>query len=269
MVGNETNYKKFQKVNTGKDKPTTTVVLNQYVVIVGFEVNYPNAFVVRDNGWVTKSNERTQMLDIDYGHAFFYVTKNDVVEVFFSFGPLGAGKSGWFNQGNSQAPNKWNTAAPVKNGYASSRPGTPDYGIGETATLYRVLVNEDSAKKIIAETNKIRQEIINGDQKYTAWANDTCAETARDILTNYISNLPNGSGAVKQAGAPILNVINPYMWHYNFTKSKFAKPEIIYPIAGKTSGKGVISEGFHLVDGWSLKPKDKDPLVDEGYINKK
>ena len=23
------------------------------------------------------------------------------------------------------------------------------------------------------------------------------------------------------------------------------------------------------VEGWSLKPKDKDPLVDEGYINKK
>lgn len=269
MAENEFKYKKFQKVRTANDKPTTSVVLNKYIVTIGFEVNYPDAFVERDNGWVSKSNERTQLLDIDYGHAFFYVTKNDIVEVFFSFGPSGAGKSGWFNKGNSQAPNKWNAGAPIKDGYASSRPGTPDYGIGETATLYRIVVNEDSAKKIIAEANQVRQQIISGDQKYTAWINDTCAETARDILSKYISNLPDGTGAIKQAGIPTLNVINPYMWHYNFKKSKFAKPEIIYPLAGKASGKGVISEGFHLIKGWSLKPKDKDPLVDEGYIIKK
>ncbi|MEQ1137017.1 hypothetical protein [Acinetobacter seifertii] len=88
MAENEFKYKKFQKVRTANDKPTTSVVLNKYIVTIGFEVNYPDAFVERDNGWVSKSNERTQLLDIDYGHAFFYVTKNDIVEVFFSFGRL-------------------------------------------------------------------------------------------------------------------------------------------------------------------------------------
>ncbi|CAP02963.1 hypothetical protein ABSDF_p20021 (plasmid) [Acinetobacter baumannii SDF] len=258
------------KNQTDKNEPLTTVILNEYVVVVGFEVNHPNAFVIQDNGWFTKSNERTQLLDIDYGHAFFYVTKNDVVEVFFSFGPYGAGKDGWFNKGNSRSPNGWNTGAVVKNGYASSRPGTPDYPITEKATLYRMLVSEKMAKKIIDETNTIRSEIISGDQKYTAWVNDTCAETAYDILVNYISNLPMGTGAVKQSGAPVLKVINPYMWHYNFTKSKFAKPEIIYPTVGKTSGKAVLSSnGINLNNSWTLKPKDIDPIVTEGYIIRK
>ncbi|WP_445116370.1 hypothetical protein [Acinetobacter sp. WZC-1] len=263
MLGNT------HKSNTEINKPTVTVTLNEYAIVVGFEVNYPNAFVIQDNGWITKSNERTQLLDIDYGHAFFYVTKNDIVEVFFSFGPKGAGKDGWFNQGNSQSPNGWNTGAVVKNGYASSRPGTPDYGISEKTTLYRMLVSEKIAKKIIEETNKVRTEIVSGDQKYTAWVNDTCAETAYDILVNYISNLPKGVGAVKQSGAPVLKVINPYMWHYNFTQSKFAKPEIIYPSLAKTSGKAVLSsDGLHLNNSWILNPKEKDPIVAEGYIKK-
>lgn len=250
-------------------KPITTIILNEYIVTVGFEVNYSDAFILQDNGWITKSNERTQILDVDYGHAFFYVTKNNIVQVFFSFGPSGSGKVGWFNRGGRISRNAWNTGAVVKDGYASSRPGIPDYPISEKVVLYRMLVTEKIAKKIIDETNEVRTKIINGDQKYTAWLNDTCAETAYDILGKYISNLPKGSGAVKQQGAPVLKVINPYMWHYNFTQSKFAKNEIIYPSSDKKSGKAILaSNGFLLEKTWALSPKEEDPLVIEGYTKK-
>ena len=86
MAENEFKYKKFQKVRTANDKPTTSVVLNKYIVTIGFEVNYPDAFVERDNGWVSKSNERTQLLDIDYGHAFFTLPKMILLKSFLVLG---------------------------------------------------------------------------------------------------------------------------------------------------------------------------------------
>ncbi|ENV08082.1 hypothetical protein F966_03944 [Acinetobacter higginsii] len=267
------NHNRGLKVQSAPDKPVTKIVTQDYIITVGFEVNHPDAFVSKKNGIVFKSDELTQLLDVDYGHAFFYVTKNDIVEVFFSFGPSGAGKDGWFGQGGMTrgAPNNWNYGAAVKDGYASSRSGTPDYAITEKTHLYRMFVSETFGKKIIESTNKVRKEILAGGQKYTAWVNDTCAETAYDILVDYISNLPKGSGPVYKSGAITLNVINPYMWHHNFTKSKFANPEIVYPRVGATGGLATLSSdnNFTLNESWVLKPKDKDPLANEGYIGKK
>ena len=244
---------------TSSTHPTTTLTAASYTITVGFEVNVPNALVEKKYSIFSKEKKLTQILDIDYGHAYFYVSKNDVVEAFFSFGPSQLGKVGWFNQGRTYPIA--NTGAVVKGGYANSRQGTPDYPIGEKSHLYRMTVKSETGKKIVDETNKIRQEIISGDQKYTAWVNDTCAETAYDILEKFISNLPEGSGHVQQSSiTPSFTVINPYMWHHNFKKSKFSKPEIVYPREGFKDG------GRLLRTVWTLKPQDKDPLVAEGYL---
>lgn len=63
---------------SGVDSPGDINITNvqitrkTYILTVGFEVNHADAFV-----------DGIQDLSIDYGHAFFYITKNDIVTVFF------------------------------------------------------------------------------------------------------------------------------------------------------------------------------------------
>jgi hypothetical protein len=56
--------------------------------------------------------------------------------------------------------------------------------------------------------------------------NDTCAETARDVLHAADISTPSGSGPVKHSGivnAPIAYAVNPYAWHQNFKKAGYAE----------------------------------------------
>jgi hypothetical protein len=218
------NADRWYEAKTDASHPTTVHTPDIYRVIVGFEVNKTSAFtceitsVPYDGG--VKREMCTQDLDKDYGHAFFYVTKNDRIMKFFSFGPQGEGKAGWLNKGtiSPAAPNVWNTGAVKKDGYATSKQGTPDYTIGQKVRLFRLEIGASAYKTIIQETDKIRQRIIKGQLQYTAWINDTCAETARDILVKGIPKIPSGTGHVKRTGTPdpIIMAVNPYQWHRNF-----------------------------------------------------
>jgi hypothetical protein len=183
---------RFQKkptvVQTAKNEPVTTVNIEYYQLIVGFEVNKPNAFV-----------NNTQILDIDYGHAFFYLTKNGIVKKFFSFGPMGGGKKGKAH---------------------AHRKGNPSYDIGEQTRLFRFSLSSGEFDTISKETDKITADIISEKQKYTAMVNDTCAETAYDIIVKGYSSIPNGTGPVDAVGwAPNISAVNPYMWHHNLKKA--------------------------------------------------
>ena len=71
--------KKTNWMEIGRSTTTATtntkrkeVKVDDYYLVVGFEVNEPAAF---KNG--------TQDLAIDYGHAFFYVVKNNVISKVF------------------------------------------------------------------------------------------------------------------------------------------------------------------------------------------
>lgn len=193
------------------NKVRKEVRVDEYYVVVGFEVNNPAAF-----------KDGTQDLAIDYGHAFFYVVKNHIISKVFSFGPKGAGKVGWFGRGSSDTPNNYNTGAVVKDGFKNARPGNPDYAITEEVKAFKLLLTTKQGIALELETEKTRQKIIAGKQKYTAYMNDTCAETARDVLAAADISTPSGSGAVKHSG--VINVsiayaANPYKWHQNFVKA--------------------------------------------------
>jgi hypothetical protein len=56
-------------------KKRAEVTLDSYYLVVGFEVNFPKAFV-----------NQVHDLHVDYGHAFFYLVKNSKIEKSFSFG---------------------------------------------------------------------------------------------------------------------------------------------------------------------------------------
>jgi hypothetical protein len=225
------------------------VKLDDYYVVVGFEVNVPAAFVgdVHD-------------LALDYGHAFFYIVKNLLVERLFSFGPAGMGKVGWFNQGSNENPNWANGGAFVKDGFQNSRPGTPDYAIGETVSAFKIPLTLDVGKILVQQTQKKRTEIASGKLRYTAYANDTCASKARDVLSASGVDTPSGSGIVKHSGMGIATgqhvdtpfgrfvlgwtAVNPYMWHKNFKSTRHARGSYSPPSPGWTPAVGAADPIF-------------------------
>jgi len=185
------------------------VNLDNYYLVVGFEVNKPSAFV-----------DDVHDLAVDYGHAFFYMVKNFSIIAFFSFGPDGLGKIGWFDKGGTQfEENIYNVGAFKKDGYVNSRPGTPDYAISERVKAFRLALTLRQALDLKVKLKEVRSKIYRGEIRYSALMNDTCAETAKDILEDAGIPTPSGSGAVKHSAMlkfPVAYAVNPYKWHKNF-----------------------------------------------------
>lgn len=96
----------------------------------------------------------------------------------FSFGPDGPGKNGWLNKGN-----KIPLPAPLKNSYNNSRPGTADYHITEPVKAFKIKLTLKQGLALEEATMKARDNIKSGKIRHTAYSNDTCAETAREILS--------------------------------------------------------------------------------------
>lgn len=213
------------------------VKVDEYYVVVGFEVNYPKAFVkgVVVNGkyipdFIMDGDVTALIHDlgVDYGHAFFYVVKNKIITKVFSFGPTGAGKVGWFGAGagDTEPSNKYNRGAILKDGYKNSRPGTPDYNIKEEINAFKIPLTLKQGIALESATDEKRTKITSGKQKYTAYANDTCAEEARDVLSSAGIDTPSGSGWVKHSGVvsfPLVYAVNPYMWNHRLkAEGKFS-----------------------------------------------
>ncbi len=225
---------------SGVDSPDDVNVTNVqitrkiYVLTVGFEVNYPNAFV-----------SGVQDLSVDYGHAFFYITQNDKVTVFFSFGP------------NGMAP-----PGKITNEYTGPRPGTTSYAIGETIRLFRLKITEEMAVNVKSEAKCFTEKVNAGKEHYHAFMNDTCAETARDILSAGGVATPSGSGPVKGIGINALtsnaSFVNPYKWYSDFTKEYSTKGIVCYGPGGR---RNVTSDLIHLKNDWILSPGDDDVLL--------
>jgi hypothetical protein len=212
--------KKWEEIGRSKttpveDKKRAEVKIDSFYVVVGFEVNHADAFV-----------DGTHILNKDYGHAFYYLVRNTTIIAAYSFGPIGLGKVGWFNGGDSNNPNAYNRGAVIKNGYMNARKGTPDYPITEVIKAFKVKITPGQGAKLLAETTKMRAEIVSGDYKYNASMNDTCAESAKEILDTVDIDTPSGSGAIKHEGFasfPLVYAVNPYKWHANFKKAGYAE----------------------------------------------
>jgi hypothetical protein len=205
-----------------ENKERKEVKVDEYYVVVGFEVNHPEAFV-----------DNTHDLAVDYGHAFFYVVKNKVVSKFLSFGPAGVGKVVPYS--------------PIKDGYANARPGTPDYGIDDKVKAFKIILTVKQGIKLEAKTEERRKLIISKKLKYTAWSNATCANTARSVLSDAGINTPSGDSNVKKSDVLgkvfIPWQVNPYKWHDSFVKAK--QKEVTYVPPSK---------------GWTVSVGDADPI---------
>ncbi len=111
----------------------------------------------------------------------------------------------------------------VTNEYNGKRPGNTSYAIGEIAELYRLTITEKQANNVKTAADKFTQKVNAGKEFYDASLNDTCAETARDILSEGGVSTPNGSGPVKGGGADWITThgsfVNPYKWNFDFLRN--------------------------------------------------
>ncbi|WP_404680164.1 hypothetical protein [Raoultella terrigena] len=205
-----------------------------YILTIGFEVNHPDAFA-----------DGVQDLSIDYGHAFFYITKNGIVTVFFSFGPKGLA-----------APGK------ITDEYSGARPGNTSYGITEVTRLFRLKISEEMAGEVRKLTNIFTEKVNAGSEHYYAFMNDTCAETARDMLIEGGVTTPPGSGPIKGVGADGFTTtgsfVNPYKWYDDFSKEYNDGGIICYGPEGRDN---VDNNLFTLYNSWVLHSGDNDVLI--------
>lgn len=244
-MGGENN-----KNTSGTTTATGNVIQQQitrppeYYLFIGFEVNHMD----------TAFENNTQSLDManggDYGHAFFYTTKDNIVDTFFSFGPSGAA-----------APNKAEAAIGIDRA-SGRRPGTTSYRISEVSRLFRFKITEKQAEDIKREADAFTAKVRSGEEKYTAYMNDTCAETAKDILDAAGIDTPNGQGFVRSGNdtadfwfgplevkgqrVPFSGTyfVTPYSW-YTQMEEKYGSP-FLY------THTGLKPDGIYLKEPWIL-----------------
>lgn len=202
--------------NETNNKNRKIIKIQAPYVVVGFEVWSPprTAFVNLVHNIDTNNGG-------DYGHAFFYLVEKEKIVRLFSFGPAGIGKIGWFDLGTKSAVA--NKKAIIKDGAADARPSDANYQITEDTKLFRVNITAGQANKLKTLIDKFVKDIKEKKEPYTVWLNDTCAETARDLLLKANIKTPEGSGKVKApkiGEIPLITMVNPYMWHHNFLYSK-------------------------------------------------
>lgn len=220
------------------------VISDKYYLIIGFEVNYI-ATAFRNN---------TQNLNIDYGHAFFFTVKNRKIITAYSFGPAGAA-----------TPTKQELAAGIDE-FSGKRPATINYPITEVSRLYKFKINKVQLISIKKHADRFRKKVVSGEEKYTAYMNDTCAEAAKDVLDDANINTPTGKGYVttpsetanflfdpayiKGWKVPTTGVmfVNPYSWYDQF-KTKYGQP-FLYKHEGLKVGQNIyLSSEWILIEG--------------------
>lgn len=122
-------------------------------------------------------------------------------------------------------------------------------------------------EKVDAFTKKVN----NGKEKYTAYINDTCAETAKDILDDSGIETPDADGYVLTPKDSINDKITPYRggdqqkrvklnfefatpyaWHANMIKA-YGRPIIYNP--------NLEADNITLTDEWTLKPGEQQSVV--------
>ncbi|QMV51527.1 hypothetical protein [Ewingella americana] len=216
-----------------------SITRGNYILTIGFEVNRPNAF-----------SNNTQDLSIDYGHAFFYTTERNLVVTFFSFGPKSLASQG-----------------KLTNEFNGPRKATTEYPITETTKLFRFFITDEQLGKIKSSADNFTAKVNHGEEAYNASLNDTCAETARDILTEGGVTTPDGTGAITGTNSEIGNAlgrigfVNPYMWFHNFV-IKYGIPIDYNGPGGSTSLLSSTDGLFIMVTpDWILSTGDPDPLT--------
>ncbi|WP_404680167.1 hypothetical protein [Raoultella terrigena] len=93
--------------------------------------------------------------------------------------------------------------------------------------------------------------------------NDTCAETGIDILSEGEVPPSSGSGPIKSVGLMILQQsgVNPYKWHFDFSKKYGTTGIICYGVGGNNN---IDNDLITLYSSWVFYPGDSDVLLATG-----
>lgn len=144
----------------------------------------------------------------------------------------------------------------IKDGYKDSRHATPDFPINEPVKAFKIPLSLAQARALEVMTDKYRRKAINGEIRYNAISNDTCAATARELLDSAGIKTPSGRGLVKYTGIidhAIVSVINPYKWHEDF--------------------KGIYREASYKIPErpgiWNPTPGQDDPIFSQPNLVRK
>ena len=209
-------------------------IINTYHVIVGFEVKLEQVFIpnlVFYPGVSTIIEDTLNFGVEDVGHTFFYIVKNNVIQQFFSFGPIGK---------------------KIKRAYGK---GTPDYHLPDETRLFKIPISSFNYDEIMRYTQEAREAIVSGDDYYNIFNNYTCASSTKEILDKVIpEKLPNGRGSVAALNVRLpANVTHPYAWYLGFFNSEWMKTEKVLPADEK---------GWeHIMEKCRTEDKPQDPYV--------
>ena len=134
-----------------------------YSLVVGFEVNKPEAFTGGVHNLDTANGG-------DYGHMFYYLMDdNGKITDTFSFGPTeGITK-------DSQ--------------YLTGRKATADYEVSEAAKLTAIDINFAQYALLRAQIAADRLRILLGQMRYRELSNTTCGSTAVDNIGSALTGL--------------------------------------------------------------------------------
>ncbi len=243
----EPKHKTHLKITVGVNKNEVTATYTLIYLVIGFEVNFIDA---GPHGSKDAYIDDTHYVLTDTGHAFFFTVKDDKVITFLSFGPT--------IQVERDKPRVL---------------GKIDYPIGERSQLFKFAISPNQLEKI-----KTKAVTFNSTkQYYDIEKNDTCAETAKQILDEAGMKTPSAKGAVKvTTGNMIKDKIgevkkydgdydNPYAWFTNI-KKKYGDPLQFDNVGIKTNRPSLPGNYYHLYDKsspsqWLLK---EDTLLSSG-----
>ncbi|MGU4293662.1 hypothetical protein [Escherichia coli] len=222
---------------------------DRYVLSIGFEVNIERAF-----------QNDTLDLAIDFGHAFLYVTKNNLVTDFFSFGPT-------------------KVIAPEgeKSDSIKKRVGMVNFPIKETSKIFRFTITKKQVEKIHSKIKSFSNKVDNKEEYFDVVTNNTCAKVSQLLLEQAGISTPESSSHVKSSKeedynwlTETFNFANPYKWYNSFLK-QFEHPiGCLGPDGSDALDDTQPAKYYHILrDSWILIPNQSDdPLIANGMVLK-
>jgi len=202
-----------------------------YRLVMGFEVNNPAAFA----GGVHN-------LNIDYGHTFFYLVDNDnKISSVFSFGPA--------------------VSVAEKDDVVWGVEGALDYGISEASKLFSIDINPLQYFSIKSDVSKYR---FIPTEKYWTALNNTCAESAVDVLGKWYLGLglPSGKSPIK-----VPDDFSAITDKYGVTSKGISNISLTNPYALFNQ---MVAAGFtyhtHTAPLGKIKTGTVDPMVTKGWV---
>ncbi|EJX0634545.1 hypothetical protein ODD08_004688 [Salmonella enterica] len=249
--GVKTSSEKLKKQNESGEPNEKNVKItkpDRYVIAIGFEVNIDDAF-----------QDDTLDLAIDFGHAFFYVTKNNVVTDFFSFGPTKVVAPGG-----------------EKSESIKKRIGMVNFPIKEMSKIFRFTLTKEQVERIHSEIELFSSRVSNKMEFFDVTTNNTCAKVSQLLLEQADISTPNSTSHVKSSKetdynwlTETFNFANPYKWYNSFLKQFDHPIGCLGPDGSEAIDDTKPAEYYHILkDSWILIPQGDDPLMANGMVLK-